>query len=160
MDNKLKEYLDKLGLKYKLHKHPPVFTVEESKKIKINIPGKHTKCLFLKGGNGQFYLIAMPGIKRLNIKLLKRRIGLKDMHFGSPEELKAELNATPGSVSIFAMIYAKNTKLIIDKELWNASIVTFHPNINTETLELDRRNLEIFYNSIESEKEIIDLDNL
>jgi hypothetical protein len=33
MDIRLKEYLDKHGIKYNLHEHPAVFTFEQSKGI-------------------------------------------------------------------------------------------------------------------------------
>jgi len=157
MDQNLKSYLEKHNIEYKIYKHPAVFTVEESKKIKIKIPGIHTKCLFLKDENKQFYLIVLPGEKRLNTKELKQKLNIKELNFANQEELKQHLNITPGSVSIFCMIYANKIFLIIDKELWQANKVGFHPNINTATIVIDHHNLEKFYNTINSEKEIITL---
>ena len=157
MEKKLKEYLEKCNIEYKTHEHPTVFTVAESKELKKNIPGLHTKCLFLKDDREFFYLVCMPGEKRLDIKSLRSRLGAKKLHFASPEELKAELNVTPGSVSVFCMIYAKKTKLILDEEIWNAPIANFHPNINTATLELNHDNFKKFYDSIKKEKEIMKL---
>ena len=157
MDPNLKSYLEKHKIEYKNYKHPAVFTVAESKKIKIDIPALHTKCLFLKDENSQFYLVAIPAEKRLNINLLRKKFNLKKLYFASKEELKSELNLTPGSVSIFGMIYSKNTNLIIDKELWDAESVGFHPNINTSTILLNHENLEKFYNSIDIRKSIIEL---
>lgn len=157
MDSNLKSYLEKHNIEYKIYPHKAVFTVAESKSIKEKIPGKHTKCLFLKDENDNFYLVAIPAEKRLDTKLLRKKFNLKELNFASPEELKKELNLTPGSVSIFGMIHSKSVFLIIDKELWNSKKVGFHPNINTSTLVLDHKNLEKFFNMIESKKEIIDL---
>jgi Ala-tRNA(Pro) deacylase len=157
MDSTLKQYLETNNIKYKLHKHPAVFTVEEHKNAKLPIPGMHTKSLFLKDTNNKFYLICMPGEKRLDIKFLKTRFSAKKFEFCSPEELLQELHVTPGSVSIFTMIYAKKTILLVDKDVWSAEIVGFHPNINTETLELTHNELEKFYNSLQAEKHIIEL---
>lgn len=157
MDKSLSSYLSKHNIQYKNYEHPAVFTVAESKKIKTNIPALHTKCLFLKDENSQFYLICLPAEKRLNILLLRRKFNLKRLYFASPEELKSELNLTPGSVSLFGMIYAKSTHLIIDKQIWKADAVGFHPNINTATLVLNHINLEKFYNSLKARKEIIEL---
>ena len=156
-DKELQDYLGKQDIDYIQHEHPPVFTVEESKTLKQNIPGLHTKSLFLKTDKKNYYLVCMPAEKRLDIKSLRKKLGAKKLHFASPEELKAELNLTPGSVSIFGMIYAKSTHLIIDREVWTADIVSFHPNINTATLEINREDLEKFYNSLKSEKEIMEL---
>ena len=157
MDVNLKIYLEKYKIEYKLYEHPAVFTVAESKKIKINIPALHTKCLFLKDENSKFYLVAIPAEKRLNILFLRKKFNLKKLHFASEEELKSELNLTPGSVSIFGMIYSKSVYLIIDKSIWDANKAGFHPNINTSTIVLDHSNLEKFYNSLKSDKEVLGL---
>lgn len=157
MDAKLKSHLDKLGIKYKIHKHKATFTVAESRDVKKNIPGRQTKCLFMKDENSQFYLIAIPAEKMLDKKEFRKKLGIKHLLFASPEELKAELNLTPGNVSIFGLINSRNVFLIMDKALWDSPIVCFHPNINTETLEIPHESLEIFYNSLKSKKEIIEL---
>lgn len=157
VDANLKKYLSANGIEYKIHEHPAIFTVEESRKLIKDKPYFHSKSLFLKDENGNFYLVSMNAYKRLDIKLLKKHLNAKKLNFASPEELKQELNLTPGSVSIFGMIYAKNTNMIVDKELWNAKFVGFHPNINTETLEISHENLEKFYNSLKCKKEIIEI---
>jgi len=82
--------------------------------------------------------------KRLDIKSLRKVLNAKKLHFASAEELKSELNVSPGSVSIFALINSKNVKSIIDEEVWSAEITGFHPNINTSTLEISHENLEKF----------------
>ena len=157
MDKNLESYLKKNKIEYKIYEHPAVFTVEESKSIKTKIPGRHAKCLFLRDEKLNFYLVCLPAEKRLDTKILKKELGLRELHFASAEELKKEINLTPGSVSIFGMIYTKTVFLIIDSELWNSDFVGFHPNINTSTIVLNHENLEKFYNSLKSGKEIIKL---
>jgi Ala-tRNA(Pro) deacylase len=71
--------------------------------------------------------------------------------------LKAHLNITPGSVSLFNMIYAKDVELVIDKAVWDAEITGFHPNENTSTLEITKEGLEKFYNSLRGKKRIVHL---
>lgn len=157
MDSKLKSYLEKYSIIYDTHEHPAVFTVEESKSIKLKILGLHTKCLFLKGDNSTFYLVALPALKRLDTKSLRQHLKLKKLSFASSEELKEHLNLTPGSVSIFGIMHSKLVYLILDKEIWDAPLTGFHPNINTSTITLTHKNLEKFYNSIKTKKEIISL---
>jgi len=159
MDKNLEKYLDKYDVRYVEHKHKAVFTVEESRALKSKIPGLHCKCLFLKDSNTNFYLVSMAAEKRLDSKKFREKIGSKKVRFGTMEELKEKINLVPGSVSIFGAIYIKNknTKLIMDKEVWEAEKVGFHPNINTSTLELSHDNLERFYNSLDCEKEVIEL---
>ncbi len=87
------------------------------------------------------------------------QIGAKKLYFASPEELKGELNLTPGSVSIFGMINSKgNTKLIIDQDIWDAKEIGSHPNINTATLVITHENLEKFCLSLDKKPEVISLE--
>ncbi|MEK6825177.1 MAG: prolyl-tRNA synthetase associated domain-containing protein [Nanoarchaeota archaeon] len=157
MDSTLKSYLEKYKVNYTLYEHPAVFTVTESDEVTKHIPGARSKNLFLKDDQKKFYLICMPGHKRLDMKALKLSIKVKELHFASPEDLKKELNLTPGSVSIFGMIHASHTKLLIDKELWEANQVGFHPNINTSTLLVNHQALEIFCKSLSSPWEVVSL---
>lgn len=159
MDQELKDYLKRHNIDYTEHSHPAVFTVEESKKLKEKIPGLHCKCLFLKDNNSKFYLVALPAQKRLDTKNLRKNLEIKKLNFGSPEELKEKLNLTPGSVSIFGMIYANPDEVtfIIDKQVWEAEISGFHPNINTATLELKHADLEKFYSSLKTKKIILEV---
>ena len=159
MDKNLEKYLKEHDIKYIEHKHPAVFTVEESKNIKKTIPGLHCKCLFLKDNKGKYYLIGLPSDKRLDSKKFRWSIKAKKARFGTVEELKEEVNLTPGSVSIFGAIYIKGdeVKLILDKEVWLAKTTGFHPNVNTSTLEISHEELEKFYNSLKCDKEIVEL---
>jgi Ala-tRNA(Pro) deacylase len=161
MQPKLKSYLDNLGISFKEHSHPPAFTVEESNRLIGEIPNVfHTKSLFLKDNKSRFYLICMNANKRLNLKILRELFHVNKLHFASKEELKLNLNLTPGSVSIFGMIHAKpfSIKLILDSQLWKADKVGFHPNINTSTLEISHSNLQKFVNSLKADKQILDLE--
>lgn len=159
MDASLSNYLKKHNIQFIEHKHPAVFTVEEAKKVEHKLPGVfHTKNLFLKDENNQFYLVCMDAFKKLDLKSLRTEIKAKGkLSFASSEKLKEHLNLTPGSVSIFGMIYAKDVMLILDKEIWSAKKVGFHPNINTATLELTHENLEKFFNSLKCKKVILEI---
>jgi Ala-tRNA(Pro) deacylase len=157
MDENLKKYLEEHKILYEIHEHPAVFTVAESKELLKNKSYFHTKSLFLRDDKKRYYLVCMAASKRLDVRALEKSLGVKKLNFSSPEELKAELNLTPGSVSIFGMIYAKRVFLILDKEIWDAQVSGFHPNINTATLEIDHNNLEKFINSLSCRKEIMEL---
>jgi len=155
MDINLKKYLEKNKIAHSLHKHLPVHRVSDSKKIKDNLPAMHCKCLFLK--SEKFYLIAMKADKRLNLKFFKDNFKIKKIKFANELELKEKLNTTPGSVSIFNIIYAKEISIIIDKEVWDAEYTGFHPNQNNETLILNKENLHKYIKSFKLKTEILPL---
>ena len=135
-------FLEKNKIPFKKYAHKPVFTVEESKEIHKEIAGIHAKSLFLKDGKGRFYLCCIPAEKKLNTNSLRKFLKLGKLRFSTAEELLSELNLTPGSVSLFGMLNAKNTTLILDKALAEADAVGFHPNINTSTYVLSKADLE------------------
>jgi Ala-tRNA(Pro) deacylase len=159
MDKKLKDYFDKFDIEFEEFKHKAVFTVEESRELKKEIPGLHCKCLFLKDNIGKFYLVGMPAVKRMDMKSFRKKIGVRKLHFGSEEELGDKLKIKPGSVSIFGLVNDTKgeVKLILDMEVWGAEKIGFHPNKNTSTLVLKHKDLEKYFNSLENEKEIIEL---
>ena len=159
MDKELEIYLRKNKINYVLHKHPAVFTVAESSgNEEINkIPGLRCKTLFLKDEHARFYLVGMPGVKRLDIKKLEKHLSVKKLRFASEEELESEIKLKAGSVSIFGAINSSKVMLILDNDVWNADRVCFHPNVNTETLEIKHKDLERYYNSLVNMKEIIEI---
>ena len=158
MEKRLKGFFGRHKINYEIYHHQAVFTVEESGRdadIK-KIPGVRTKSLFLKSG-GQFYLVTLPGEKRLNTKSLKQHLGIRKLHFASSEEMKSEINLAPGSVSPCGLIYSKNTHFILDSGVWAAEKSGFHPNTNTATIVLSHSDLEKFYRALSCKKEIIKL---
>lgn len=160
MDKNLEDYLLVNSIEYKEYPHVAVFTVAESTKIKETIPGLPTKNLFLKDQSNRFFLVCMFAHTRLNLKKLKTQLDAnKKLTFASPEELKVHLNLTPGSVSIFGMIYAKDVSLIIDKKIWEAEQSGFHPNVNTSTIVLSKNSLKTFIDSLNIKPIILDLQD-
>jgi len=153
----IKKYLKDLEIKYKLHEHPPVYTCEESEKLKVTIRGMHAKSLLVKGKNtGKFYMIILPCNERIDRKKLKKYIE-EDITFANSDELDKLLGLKPGSVSPFAIIRDKEHKItiIFEKKVWNSEILNFHPNINTETIELRNSEFKKYINSLNNKITII-----
>jgi Ala-tRNA(Pro) deacylase len=148
-------YLQKHRILYREYAHPAVFTVAESDKVTQHVPGMRTKNLFLRDEAGKFYLVCMPGHERLDLKSLKQYLKVKELKFGTPEELAAELHLEPGSVSPLAMIHAKNTKLLVDSKIWEAAEIGVHPNKNTATLVLTHTAFARFCATLSASWEVL-----
>ena len=67
----LLEYLNKNNILFSEHKHKPLFTVEQSKKLRGLIKGAHTKNLFLKDKKKKFFLLSCLEDKKIDLKKLK-----------------------------------------------------------------------------------------
>lgn len=59
-EERVYSFLDKLGIKYTVKQHPPVYTVDEAEKYWSDIPGTHCKNLFLRDQKDKkHYLVVM-----------------------------------------------------------------------------------------------------
>jgi Ala-tRNA(Pro) deacylase len=141
------------------HIHPPVYTVAESNEIIGDTKYLHTKSLFLKDNSSNFYLITLVAKKRLPMKFLEKHLSVKKLRFASSEELKKELDLTPGSVSPFGILNSRNVYFILDKEVLNSPCAGFHPNNNASTLELSKENIKRFFDLLKCNKEVLEIPN-
>ena len=130
--------LASLAIPFASLEHIAVFTVEESRKVDADIPGAHTKNLFLKDAGGSFWLVTVPAQARVDLKALPSAIGCKRVSFGKANDMERLLGIAPGSVTPLAMINAEpgSISAVLDASLADARRVNVHPLRNTATLGL------------------------
>jgi len=132
-------YLQSKQIVYTLHEHPAVYTCEEAEVHCADIPGLACKNLFLRNRKGdKYFLIILPAHKRADLKKIGKIIGDDKIRFASAEKLNEILGLTAGSVSPFGLINDTDHHAIVyvDRDVYDADVVGFHPNKNTATLEL------------------------
>ncbi len=141
------EALDRQGISYVRHEHPPVFTVEEAEIHWRDVRGTHCKNLFLRNNKGnRHYLVVAEASRPVDLKALNRALGDDRLSFGSPERLMKHLGLAPGAVSPFGLLNnaAHDVRVVIDAGLKTADRLAFHPNVNTATLEISAADFEKF----------------
>jgi len=146
-EERVYEVLEKLGIAYVKHEHPPVYTVDQAEQYWEDIEGTHCKNIFLRNKKGKrHYLVILLASKKADLNALERQLGEDKLSFASPERLMRYLGLEPGSVSPFGLINdsKKEVQVIIDRDLRRAEIVNFHPNINTATVGIDFIDFEKF----------------
>ena len=138
--------LDSLGIAHVTLDHPAVFRVEDGAEIKAQLPGVHTKNLFLKDAKGQLWLISAADRSQIDLKALPPVIGSARLSFGSADRLQASLGVTPGSVTALALINdpEHRVRFVLDRALADAEMVNFHPLTNTATTALSRESFARF----------------
>ncbi|MBI5412373.1 prolyl-tRNA synthetase associated domain-containing protein [Candidatus Peregrinibacteria bacterium] len=144
------DILKELGIPYIEHHHPAVFTCEEADEYYKNIPGGHSKNLFLRNRKGhRHYLVVVQAHKTVDLKALAHTLNESKLGFASPERMKKYLGVTPGSVTPLGLINDVNHEVIvlIDQDLWNFDRLHYHPLVNTSTLELSRDDFKKFLDS-------------
>lgn len=130
--------LDELAIPHRISEHVAVFTVEESRGIKADLPGEHTKNLFLKDASGDFWLVTVPSDAQVDLKALPLAIGCKRVSFGKAEDMERLIGIAPGSVTPLAMINATpgSVTVVLDASLAEAERLNVHPLRNTATIGL------------------------
>jgi Ala-tRNA(Pro) deacylase len=123
---------------FELAEHAAVFTVEESDAVNRTISGAHTKNLFLKDANSQFWLVTVAAEARVDLKQLPHAIGSKRLSFGKAEDMERLLGVTPGSVTPLAAINDAEQQVVVvlDHHLMAASTLNVHPLRNTATISM------------------------
>jgi Ala-tRNA(Pro) deacylase len=148
--------LDALGIRTRTVRHPPLFTVAESKALRGELPGGHSKNLFLKDKKGILWLIVAGEDRAIDLKALRPRIGSAPLSFASPERLHQVLGVEPGSVTPFALINDRKVqvRVVLDAELLALSPLNFHPLVNTATTAIAADDLLVFVRSCGHEPRI------
>jgi Ala-tRNA(Pro) deacylase len=136
-------FLDRLQIRHRTVSHPALFTVEESRKLRGQIPGGHTKNLFLKDKRGALYLVVALEDAAIDLKSLHHRLGAGRFSFGSAELMRETLGIEPGAVTPFATINdsLRRVEVVLDESMLAHETLNYHPLVNTMTTSIGRADL-------------------
>jgi Ala-tRNA(Pro) deacylase len=143
-DKDLFDFLDSLGIDYVNHEHRPVFTVAEGQDLRDQIPGGHTKNLFIKDKKSRYFLLTVEEHATVDLKSVHALIGGSGrVSFGSAEKLMEYLGVMPGSVTALGAINdtMHQVTFILDAELMKSDIINCHPLHNSATTSIKRDDL-------------------
>ena len=139
--------LDQLGIAHRTVEHPPVFTVEEAKALRGNLPGHHIKNLFLRNKKEEMWLVVALEDRAIDLKRLGEALGAGRLSFASAERLKRHLGVDPGSVTPLALINdeARAVRLVLDRAVAGGAPINAHPLVNTMTTAIASADLLLFF---------------
>lgn len=145
----LLDRLEALGIAVTTVDHPPVFTVDEAKALRGDLPGTHTKSLFLRDKKGAMWLVVCLEDRPVDLKDLANRLGAKRLSFGSADRLMAFLGVISGAVSPFAVINDRGgaVRVAIDRGVLRQDPVNLHPLDNARTTAITGTDLLHFLNA-------------
>ena len=160
--DRLLDWMAANGVARTTHDHPAVFRVEEGLELKAALPGLHTKNLFLKDKKGRLWLISAAQDTVIDLKRAPKTIGSDRLSFGNEGLLYETLGLTPGSVTALGLINDPEQRVtfILDKALWDADVVNFHPLTNTATTALAQAAFRRFLTLVGREPVVVDFDRL
>jgi Ala-tRNA(Pro) deacylase len=139
--------LDQMGIAHRTVKHPPVFTVEEAKALRGNLPGHHIKNLFLRNKKEEMWLVVALEDRAIDLRRLGDVLGAGRLSFGSADRLKRYLGVEPGSVTPLSLANdeARAVQLVLDRGVADGGPVNAHPLVNTMTTALAPADLLRFF---------------
>lgn len=132
-------FLDGLGISHSTRSHAPVFTVAESVSLRDEIPGGHTKNLFVKDKKDRYFVLTVEENATVDLKTVHKTIGAASrVSFGRPEKLMEYLGVVPGSVTVFGAINDRggNVTFILDEDLMRHDVINGHPLSNDATTSI------------------------
>jgi Ala-tRNA(Pro) deacylase len=156
--DRLLAWLAQHDIPHVTHDHPAVFRVDEGHELKAAMPGAHTKNLFLKDKKGKLWLISARQDTVVDLKRADKWIGSARLSFGNETLLWETLGVRPGSVTALGLINDPDQRVtfILDKALWDADIVNFHPLTNTATTALGQADFRRFLQLLGREPVVVD----
>ena len=159
---RLLEWMDGHGLSTTTHGHAAVFRVDEGHELQAGMPGAHTKNLFLKDKKGRLWLISARQDTVVDLKRAPKTIGSDRLSFGNEALLYETLGLRPGSVTALGLINDPEARVtfVLDKALWDADVVNFHPLTNTATTALPQAEFRRFLSLIGREPMVVDFSRL
>jgi Ala-tRNA(Pro) deacylase len=140
-------YLTSLGVETKTIDHPPLFTVDDSRTLRGDIPGGHTKNLFVKDKKGRVFLLVLGEETLIDLKRVHEKIGAQGrVSFGSAELLEEVWGVKPGAVTPFGAINDPQGRVtvVLDEAMMRHERLNFHPLVNTRTTGLNSADLVKF----------------
>ena len=154
------ETLERMQIPFEYYEHPEAPTIEIAAQFYRGEGTTLCKNLFFRNHKGnRHYLVIMDSRYPMDIHDLEHRLHQGKLSFASEERMMRHLGVRPGSVSLFTLVNntAHDVTLFVDRNLLNATKVSFHPNDNRASLVITRDDMLRFIQEIGNPHEILDL---
>jgi len=152
--------LQKLGIAFEYHEHPPVATIEDALLHWKDYNSGRCKNIFFRNHKGnRHYLVILEHLRLLDIHDLEKRLKQGKLSFASDQRLMKYLGVEPGSVSPFGLINdtENHVHLFIDEKLNESERLAFHPNVNTASIVVTKSDFLKFLDYTGNSYEFIKL---
>ena len=121
------------NVQYEEFDHDPVYTSEEAGKIDGLSLEEGAKSLLLKAKD-IFVLVVLSGDKKLDSKKLKKTLGIKDLRFATPAEVKDKMGCIIGACYPFGSVVGLKTYL--DGSFATQQNISFNPGLHHKSVKI------------------------
>ncbi|MBD3280165.1 aspartate--tRNA(Asn) ligase [Candidatus Dojkabacteria bacterium] len=136
---KIREILDKRGVKYEYKEHEPTPTSEDSAKVRGTSIEEGVKALILKGQqDGENIMVCLPGHKKIDMKKLALLTGQR-YSFEDPKVIKDKWGLIIGGVPPFGNILGLET--FFDDDVLEQERAAFNCGTQTQSITMKSQDL-------------------
>ena len=153
------QFLTDHGIEFEITEHKAVYNMEELDAVPLPYPEWDAKNLFVRDDKKRnYYLITVPGSKRVDLKVFQKAHGLRKLSFASPQELMDYMHLTPGSVSPLGLLNDPEHRVhfYLDR-YFSGNKIGIHPNDNTATVWMQSDALMSLIQEKGNEAEYVDI---
>jgi Ala-tRNA(Pro) deacylase len=142
-EEQLFEFFQELDIQTTTHRHEALHTVDQSRKLRGDLPGAHCKSLFLKDKKSQLWLVVALEDREINLKTLPKLIDSARLSFGNADLMWNILGVRPGSVTPFSLINDREQQLnvVLDQGMMEFELLNYHPLHNEATTAITSADL-------------------
>ena len=139
------DFLNDKGISFEITEHKAVYNMAELAEVDIPYPEADAKNLFVRDDKKRnYYLIAVKGDKRVDLKEFRRQNGTRALSFASADDLMAIMGLIPGAVTPLGILNDAECRVqvYLDRDFLDApGRIGVHPNDNTATVWLQAEDL-------------------
>ncbi|HOB61867.1 MAG TPA: prolyl-tRNA synthetase associated domain-containing protein [Candidatus Competibacteraceae bacterium] len=151
--------LDTLGIATTTVEHPPLRTIEDSRRLRGHLPGGHAKNLFLKDKKGGYWLLVALEHTAVDLREAASLLQAPRFSFANAEALDRLLGVQPGAVSPFAAVNDVEGQVcvVLEQQVLDTERLNCHPLRNDRTTTIATTELLRFLDQIGHPPRIIRL---
>ena len=132
------DFLNEQNIPFEFYQHAPAYSIDDLEALAIPHKEDIVKNLFLRDDKKRnYYLVTLPGHKKIDLKELSEKIPSRRLSFASEELLYEKLLLKKGNVTPLGVLNnkEKNVIVVFDKNLQGKTIGV-HPMDNSKTVFL------------------------
>lgn len=137
---KLREYLDKQGVKYVSISHSPAYTMSEIAAT-AHVPGNEVAKTVMVKLEGRMVMTVLPSAYRVDLELLRDLTGASSVELATEEDFKELFpECDVGAMPPFGPLYGFEVYVALELERWKN--MAFNAGSHTELMQLAYRDFQ------------------
>jgi Ala-tRNA(Pro) deacylase len=126
--------LEAAQVRFEVLEHAHVHTSEQAANIRGNRIEQAAKALILRDGGGKFHQFVVAGHRRLQLKKIKRLLGVKNIALAPPEDVLKLTGLTVGCIPPFGNLF--HLKVHVDQSVMQNEVICFSAASHTQSIRM------------------------